>query len=101
VDASAGAVTGLFYGGGINQLVAQAIGSFCVTTATFGTSLALMFVLKRAGVLRLSRERELQGIDVTEHGGPAYPELVPLDAADPSRKLLTTNTTATTAELRP
>jgi hypothetical protein len=27
-------------------------------------------------------------MDVTEHGGPAYPELVAIDAADPRRDLL-------------
>jgi ammonium transporter, Amt family len=81
-------VTGLFYGGGATQLIAQAIGSASVTLATFGTSLVLMYGLKLAGVLRLSKERELQGMDLAEHGGPAYPELVPRDRADPRRDLL-------------
>jgi Amt family ammonium transporter len=81
-------VTGLFYGGGVTQLVAQGIGSASVTLSTFGISLALMYGLKYAGVLRLSEERERQGMDVSEHGGPAYPELVPRDRADPRRDLL-------------
>jgi ammonia channel protein AmtB len=59
-----------------------------VTLATFGTSLVLMYGLKFAGVLRLSEERERMGMDVSEHGGPAYPELVPRDRADPRRDLL-------------
>jgi Amt family ammonium transporter len=88
-DTSAGQlVTGLFYGGGGTQLLAQAIGSMSVTLATFGTSLVLMYGLKFAGVLRLSEERERMGMDVSEHGGPAYPELVPRDRADPRRDLL-------------
>jgi Amt family ammonium transporter len=88
-DTSSGSiVTGLLYGGGPNQLVAQLIGSASITTVTFVTSLVLMYGLKAAGVLRLSPERERAGMDVTEHGGPAYPELVPRDAADPRRDLL-------------
>jgi Amt family ammonium transporter len=85
---SAALVTGLFYGGGATQLLAQVIGSAAVLAATFGTSLAIMYGLKFAGVLRVSRERELLGLDVAEHGGPAYPELVPRDGADPRRDLL-------------
>jgi Amt family ammonium transporter len=81
-------VTGLFYGGGARQLIAQIIGSGSITAATFASSLALMYVLKFAGILRLSPERERMGMDVTEHGGPAYPELVPRDAADPRRDML-------------
>jgi Amt family ammonium transporter len=87
-DTSAGVVRGLFYGGGTAQLVAQAIGSASITVATFAMSLAMMWVLKLSGVLRLSRDKELLGMDVTEHGGPAYPELVPRNAADPRRDLL-------------
>jgi ammonium transporter, Amt family len=85
-------VTGLFYGGGWNQLVAQAFGSLCITTATFSTSLVMMYALKAMGVLRLSEERERMGMDVTEHGAPAYPELVPRDAADPRRDMLVPGT---------
>jgi Amt family ammonium transporter len=85
-------VTGLLYGGGFAQLTAQAIGSFSVLGATFGGSLVLMFALKQIGVLRVSRERELLGLDVAEHGGPAYPELVPRDGADPRRDLMVSGT---------
>jgi len=92
VDASAPMVTGLLYGGGFAQLTAQAIGSFSVLGATFGGSLVLMFALKQIGVLRVSRERELLGLDVAEHGGPAYPELVPRDGADPRRDLMVSGT---------
>jgi len=67
-------VTGLFYGGGWKQLVAQMTGSASILVATFGSSLAVMYLLKSFGILRISAERELAGIDVTEHGGPAYPE---------------------------
>ena len=81
-------VTGLLYGGGPNQLIGQVVGSVSIGASTFLCSLALMYVLKAAGLLRLSPERERIGMDVTEHGAPAYPELVPRDGADPRRDLL-------------
>jgi Amt family ammonium transporter len=67
-------LTGLFYGGGMQVLAAQAIGSFIITAATFGIGLALMYAVKATGTLRVSVEGELQGIDLHEHGIPAYPE---------------------------
>ena len=75
-NSAASVVTGLFYGGGTAQLVAQAIGSAAVTAATFGVSLVMMYGLKKAGVLRVSEHGEREGLDLHEHGGPAYPELL-------------------------
>jgi Amt family ammonium transporter len=85
-------VTGLFYGGGAKQLLAQMTGSAAILMGTFGTSLVMMYTLKSLGILRISAERELAGIDVTEHGGPAYPENVPRTSADPRRDLLVSGT---------
>jgi Amt family ammonium transporter len=67
-------VTGLFYGGGTQLLVAQLIGSASITAATFGVSLVMFYALKMAGTLRVSKEGEIEGLDLHEHGGPAYPE---------------------------
>ena len=67
-------VTGLFYHGGTAVLEAQAIGSFCITVTTFVVSLALMYAVKATGTLRVSREGELEGLDLHEHGAEAYPE---------------------------
>jgi Amt family ammonium transporter len=76
-DNSAGSVvTGLFYGGGTAQLIGQAIGSAAITAGTVVMSLALMYAVKATGTLRVSKEGELEGLDLHEHGGPAYPELV-------------------------
>src|SRR5947207_8014375 len=61
-------VTGLFYGGGTMQIVAQLIGSASVVAATLGVSLILMYTLKVVGVLRVSKEGELEGLDLHEHG---------------------------------
>jgi Amt family ammonium transporter len=67
---------GLFYGGGMQVLIAQAIGSVTVTAATFGSALALMYVVNAIGVLRVSAEGETLGLDLHEHGISAYPEYV-------------------------
>jgi Amt family ammonium transporter len=76
-------LTGLFYGGGFQVLTAQAIGSLIVTTATFGVALALMYSVKAMGHLRVSRAGELQGLDLHEHGIPAYPEYALHSSATP------------------
>src|SRR6185437_13288432 len=39
-------------------------------------SLLMMYVVKMTVGLRVSREGELEGLDLHEHGGGAYPELV-------------------------
>jgi Amt family ammonium transporter len=67
---------GLFYGGGMQVLIAQAICSVTVTLATFGSALAVMYVVNAIGVLRVSPEGEMLGLDLHEHGISAYPEYV-------------------------
>ncbi len=68
------ALKGLFYGGGTQLLVAQAIGSLVITLATFSVALALMYLVNATGLLRVSEEGELYGLDLHEHGISAYPE---------------------------
>jgi Amt family ammonium transporter len=67
---------GLFYGGGTQVLVSQMIGSACITAATFGVSLAVMYAVNAMGILRVSEEGEMFGLDLHEHGISAYPEYV-------------------------
>jgi Amt family ammonium transporter len=74
-NSAATVVKGLFYGGGIDQLKAQAIGNGCIGIAALGAGLILMYAVKAMGHLRVSHEGELQGLDIHEHGGSAYPEL--------------------------
>ena len=62
----------LFYGGNANQLVAQVKGSATIIAATAAAGLLLMFGLKALGVLRISEASELEGLDIHEHGAPAY-----------------------------
>src|SRR6266571_2585043 len=70
------ALKGLLYGGGFQLLTAQAIGSLIITTATFAIALALMYAVNATGTLRVSKEGELYGLDLHEHGISAYPEYV-------------------------
>ena len=63
---------GLFLGGGIDQLVSQAIG----VAAVFGWAIvtgALLFLAIKATVgLRVTPEEEREGLDYGEHGNEAY-----------------------------
>jgi Amt family ammonium transporter len=70
------ALTGLFYGGGTKVLIAQCIGSFTICAATFILAMTVFFVLNLIGRLRLTKEGELEGMDLHEHGISAYPEYV-------------------------
>jgi Amt family ammonium transporter len=70
------ALTGLFYGGGWKVIEAQAIGILCIHGATFAVAMLVFFVLNMFNRLRISKEGELEGLDLHEHGSPAYPEYV-------------------------
>jgi Amt family ammonium transporter len=67
---------GLFYGGGTQVLAAQAIGSAVITFATFAVAMVVMYAVNATGTLRVSKEGELYGLDLHEHGISAYPEYV-------------------------
>jgi ammonium transporter, Amt family len=75
------ALKGLFYGGGTKLLLAQAIGSLIITTATFLVAYAAMLLVDATGTLRVSAEIERYGLDLHEHGISAYPEYVISSAA--------------------
>jgi Amt family ammonium transporter len=83
VPKSADALTGLFYGGGTKVLAAQVVGSVVVCTATFASAMVMFAALKAVRLLRLSKDGELVGMDLDQHGVTAYPEYViaPLDGA--------------------
>jgi Amt family ammonium transporter len=67
---------GLLYGGGTQLLLSQTIGSLIITTTTFVVAYAVMRLVNTTGTLRVSREGELYGLDLHEHGISAYPEYV-------------------------
>ncbi|MEY9979390.1 ammonium transporter [Lysinibacillus sp. RC79] len=63
---------GLFYGGGFGLLGVQAIGVIA-TIAWVSISVAAGLLIIKAFVpLRVSAEEEVTGLDVIEHGAPAY-----------------------------
>ncbi|MCG8430637.1 MAG: ammonium transporter [Candidatus Omnitrophica bacterium] len=67
-------VTGLFYGGGWGQFIAQAIGAFVCVAWAFGLGFLLFKTLDSVmGGIRVSPGEELKGHDIQEHGTPAYP----------------------------
>jgi Amt family ammonium transporter len=57
-------------------LKAQFIGSAIVTIATFAVAMLVMWLVNLTGTLRVSKEGELYGLDLHEHGISAYPEYV-------------------------
>ncbi len=67
---------GLFYGGGISLFKAQFLGSAIITLSTLSIALLVMYLVNLTGTLRVSKEGELYGLDLHEHGISAYPEYV-------------------------
>ncbi|MFC1616628.1 ammonium transporter [Candidatus Margulisiibacteriota bacterium] len=63
---------GLFYGGGVQQLIIQTIGIVSVVGFVI-TSMYIIFKLIDITIgLRVSREEELKGLDIGEHGMESY-----------------------------
>src|ERR1700735_3400043 len=85
---------GLFYGGGFQVLIAQAIGSAIITLSTFVVALALMYAGNAMGLLRISAEGENEGLDLHEHGISAYPEYVISSMAGPAAMTIHRESTA-------
>ena len=66
------AVSGLFYGGGVDQLWRQAVGAFAVLGYSGIVTAILALVVKFTIGLRLDREDEASGVDEAEHAETAY-----------------------------
>lgn len=78
---------GLFYGGGFRLLGIQVLGLLSTTAFTVLTITLTFLLIKKIFGLRVSREEEIEGLDIKEHGLPsAYagfvfePETLPDDA---------------------
>ncbi|MDR5694334.1 MAG: ammonium transporter [Armatimonadota bacterium] len=71
-DGTYGGVKGLIVGE-VGQLIAQLISVVVVTAWSLATGFLMFWILKRAMGLRASREEEIGGLDLTEHGLEAYP----------------------------
>lgn len=72
-------ITGLFYGGGFNQLGIQALGVASIIGWTVVCMSIVFFVLKKTIGLRVTKDEEMKGLDVTEHGLiSAYADFMPI-----------------------
>ena len=72
----AGNVTGLFYGGGMNQLWAELIGvATCFITVGL-LSVIVYFIIEKLVGNRVSAEVEIEGLDVPEMGVAGYGGMV-------------------------
>ncbi len=68
-------VEGLLFGGaGGSQFIAQLIGAVVVIIWAFGCGLILFKVLDLVIGVRVDPHEEIQGLDLVEHGTPAYPD---------------------------
>jgi ammonium transporter, Amt family len=63
---------GLFFGGGAGLLGTQALGSGAVILFTLAVSLVLWGLVKAVFGVRVSRDEEIRGLDIDEHGMEAY-----------------------------
>lgn len=63
---------GLFFGGGFRLLAVQALGVISVFIFVLAISLAFFALIKYTVGLRVSPFEELEGLDVEEHGHPAF-----------------------------
>lgn len=75
-DSITGTATGngLFFGGGTSLLTTQLIGVLSVGAFTFSVSLVLWLIIKYVMGIRVSKEEEIEGLDIGEHGMEAYPD---------------------------
>jgi len=69
-------VRGLFYGGSWGQLIAQLIGIAVVFVWAFGTGYLMFKIMDKIFGIRVPPEEELEGLDISEHGTPAYPDFI-------------------------
>jgi Amt family ammonium transporter len=67
---------GLFTGGGPEQLMMQLKGAGCTALYVLPVSFAVWFFLKATMGLRVTKEEEMEGLDLGEHGNEAYPGFV-------------------------
>jgi Amt family ammonium transporter len=64
--------SGLFYGHGFKQLGVQALGTFAVSAFVLVTMGVVFAAIKYTYGLRVSKDEELRGLDIGEHGLEAY-----------------------------
>ncbi|WP_108719611.1 ammonium transporter [Miniimonas sp. S16] len=70
-----GAMNGLFYGGGVNQLLAQIIVALFAVVFSGVLTFVIGSIIKATMGLRISQDVEVSGIDLVTHGETAYETL--------------------------
>ena len=71
IDAEGG--IGLFNGGGTDQLISQLIGALAYTLWAAALAFIFFSIMKKSIGLRVTKEEEIEGLDIAEHGIRAYP----------------------------
>ncbi len=72
-------ITGLFYGGGFAQLGKQALGIVTIVAWTVVCMIIVFTVIKKTVGLRVSKDEEMKGLDICEHGLiSAYADFMPI-----------------------
>lgn len=67
-----GGTNGLFFGGGTAQLISQLIGVGAICLWAFVAGSVLFGIVKRTIGVRVTKEEEIRGLDIDEHGMEAY-----------------------------
>lgn len=65
---------GLFYGGGIGSFANQLVGVVAVGSFVFVLSWVIWVIINATMGIRVTREEELIGLDISEHGIEGYPD---------------------------
>ncbi len=63
---------GLLYGGGFSQLGVQGIGVLAIGAWAAVTAFVVLYILKKTIGLRVSKEEEVDGLDIHEHKSNVY-----------------------------
>ncbi len=63
---------GLFYGGGIEQLIVQLLMVLIIVVWVAVASFIVFSIIKATIGLRVSEEEEIEGLDIPEHGMTGY-----------------------------
>ena len=63
---------GLLYGGGFDKLIVQIEGVAAIVAWALGASFVVLFILKKAMGIRVTKEEEIDGLDIHEHGTNCY-----------------------------
>tara|TARA_B100001287_G_scaffold61850_1_gene49893 strand:+ start:1017 stop:2327 length:1311 start_codon:yes stop_codon:yes gene_type:complete len=64
---------GLLNGGGIDQLITQTIGALAYSIWAAVLAFIFFYILEKTIGLRVTKEEEIEGLDIAEHGIRAYP----------------------------